>query len=365
MIDYLKNATLQKERVQSGASLYSLKADGLNNRYYIVSSEGTRRLMAQPEVVGFDSYKAMIPGTLAGLEFLKSQGLTGDSSILTILRGGLNYPLEECCSACGIQVSTMNFLSCERIIRNKEIVGLDIKYEKLRIQKDTQLMIGDIVASGDTLRVCFKYLIDTFKEKGGSIKRIIFFTIGGTRAFDMMESLYAQMHDAWPEFDGFDCVFYEGIFTVYTDRGCTGVNIPMIDFGWKGGLISPEFRVYIESMPDALFEKCIIYDGGARRYEITEHIKEVLEYWNKLDEVADKPDADKSLFKAFVEEKVGYPVSATYQDWLQVTHYAGLEGTEELYRSEQEFLEVSLKRSLKEITAKRLNEFTHNMRQYE
>ena len=42
------------------------------------------------------------------------------------------------------------------------------------------------------------------------------------------------------------------------------------------------------SMQNPLFEKCTIYDGGARRYEIHEHIEEVLEFWNGILERADK-----------------------------------------------------------------------------
>ena len=37
-------------------------------------------------------------------------------------------------------------------------------------------------------------------------------------------------------------------------------------------------------------KKCTIYDGGARRYEIHEHIEEVLEFWNGMLERADEID---------------------------------------------------------------------------
>ena len=43
-------------------------------------------------------------------------------------------------------------------------------------------------------------------------------------------------------------------------------------------------------MQNPLFEKCTIYDGGARRYEIHEHIEEVLEFWNGILERADSID---------------------------------------------------------------------------
>ena len=64
-------------------------------------------------------------------------------------------------------------------------------------------------------------------------------------------------------------------------------------------------------MCSPLFEKCIIYDGGARRYEIHEHVEEVLEFWEGIKERADKID-----FKELLDEKIGYPTPISYEDWI-------------------------------------------------
>lgn len=357
----LNEAGLRPVSLRQHSSVYRLEQIGLHNNYFIVSTEGTRHLMASPEVVGFDSYKAMLESTVAALDCLLEEGLSGDFSILTILRGGLNYPLEECCSICGLQVSNMNFLSCERIIENKVITGLDIKYEKLHVQTDANLIIGDIIASGDTLRLCLNHVIESFRSNGGSIRRIVFFTIGGTKAVGLLENAYDEIKAIWPEFEGFDCVFYEGIFSVYEDCGVTGVNIPMIDFGWKDGLISPEFRRYAVSLADALFEKCIIYDGGARRYEIPEHIEEVCSYWKDLSEAA----ANGADFRSFIEEKVGHGLDISFEEWLDITRYRGLEGTKAIFEEEKRFLVASMRRNFKAVADNRLAEFKYNMQRYE
>ncbi len=369
----LDNAGLLPVRVSDGAGIYKLDKPGLSNDYYLVSTSGTRRLMAFPEVVGYDSYLAMVPSTLAALQYLAEEGLSGEQSILTILRGGLNYPLEECCYNCGLKVGNMSFISCERIIEDGVILGLDTKYEKLHLQKGTQLMIGDILASGDTIRLCLRHVIDVFRDNGCDISRITFFTVGGTMAMEIFEEMTPWIRSFWPDFKGFDCVFYEGIFTVYTDKGSTGVNIPMIDFGWKDGVITPEFRAYAETLPYAVFEKCIIYDGGARRYEIPNHIEEVCGYWKELLDVA--PEAD---LRRFIEEKTGRSFGISFEEWLKATHYGrtsgdsgisytygGLFGMRALYDSENAFMEASLKRSLVEMASSRLNEFKSNMQQYE
>ncbi|MBO6161098.1 MAG: hypothetical protein J6O01_06415, partial [Bacteroidales bacterium] len=146
------------------------------NDFLIVSGEGTRHLMASPEVVGFGSYQSMVPATMSAMQYLVDGGLDDDVNILTILRGGLNYPIEECAFRAGLRVTNIDFLSCERIIEDNVIKGLDVRYQKVRTCRDCVLMIGDIIASGATLKMCMDHVIDWFRSHGGSFKRIIFFT---------------------------------------------------------------------------------------------------------------------------------------------------------------------------------------------
>ncbi|MBO4340719.1 MAG: hypothetical protein J5835_04760, partial [Bacteroidales bacterium] len=112
----IRSASLRYVGSQQDASIYQLSAPQLSNKYFIISGEGTRRLMAFPEVIGFDSYLAMLPETIAALRYLFPSGSEGDVDILTILRGGLNYPIEEACHRVGIRVRDMHFISCERRI---------------------------------------------------------------------------------------------------------------------------------------------------------------------------------------------------------------------------------------------------------
>ena len=354
-----QDATLQLLGRQNSTSIYQLRSDGLVNQYFVVSGEGTRHLMASPEVVGYESYLAMKPATTAALQYFSDNGLCCDVDILTILRGGLNYPLEDCCYKADIRVPNMNFISCERIIENGVITGLDIKYEKLHIAKDITLMIGDIIASGDTLRLCLSQVVDRFRRRGGSLKRIIFFTVGGSKAIPLMERFTAEIRQYFPEFEGFRCVFYEGIFTVYEDKGVTGINIPDIDFGWRGGILAPEFRHYVLSfLEDALFEKCIIYDGGARRYEIPAHYAEVMEYWEAL--LAKAPQID---FPAFIAEKIGYSRPITYDAWRALNGYSELD-VRKLYDLEQHYLDILSTRTLQEICERRIREIRADLGKY-
>ena len=361
MSSCLQGACLRFVGMHFETSLYEVQAPQFANRYYILSGAGTRQLMALPEVVGFDSYLSMLPATIAALRLL-FPGPGGDVDILTILRGGLNYPVEEACFRCGIRVRDIHFVSCERIIEDHLITGLEIKYEKLRVTRGRTLVIGDIIATGDTLRLCLNQVVDRFRRRGGSIRKIIFFTIGGTRAIDLMEKMADDIRAVFPGFEGFECFFYEGVFTVYEDTGASGINVPDIDFGWKGGCVTPEFRRFVLGHPYALLEKCIIYDGGARRYEIPVHFHEALEYWEGIWGRADRIDPE-----AFVAEKLGFDHPLTYQEWLEVNHFTELPetGLMDLWNEEVGLLENAAALSLEAIAHQRINAINAILKQYE
>ena len=360
MSERIQDARLQLVGRLEDTSLYALQAPSFINRYFVLSSPGTRRLMAFPEVVGFDSYLSMLPATTAALRHLFPQGRGGDVDILTILRGGLNYPVEEACFRSGIRVRDIHFVSCERIIEDHVITGLEIKYEKLRVSAGRTLVIGDIIATGDTLRLCLDQVVDRFRRRGGSIRKIVFFTVGGTRAIDLMEEKTLEIRKIFPDFEGFECFFYEGVFSVYEDHGATGINVPDIDFGWKDGAVSPDFRRYVMEHPYSLLEKCIIYDGGARRDEIPVHFHEALEYWEGVWGRADRIDP-----LALEEENLGYPRGTSYENWLHINHFQDLSGWEDLWRLEADLLEHADALSLETIALQRINAINTILKQYE
>lgn len=354
MFKKLEGVDLVPEYQHAKASIYKLDAPELLNKYFIVTSASTRRLLTTPEVVGFENYDCMCNPTKVALDYFNKQGLIDKADILTILRGGLNYPLEESCYRVGVPVNDMSFLSCERVFDGELIAGLDIKYKKLSIIDGGTLIIGDIIATGDTLVKCLKYIVKEYRNVGAALRNIIFFTIGGNMGITVLENLTEEFREYWPGFEGFYCVYHEGIFSTYKEKGVTGINLPFVDFYWKDSVLSPEYREHTLNDDDALFEKCTIYDGGARRYEIPEHYKEVVEYWESLDAIADKVD-----FAAFTDEKFGYKTPVSYEEWLELNHYNRLDGdlTKKLYEQELAYLAANSKRTLKEITTRRLAEF--------
>lgn len=354
---------LKRMFFEQGVSCYKLTGAELLNEYFIVSDAETRKLMNSPEVVGYEVYKCLLNPTCQMLHKFKESGKIRCANILSILRGALNYPIEESCFIEHIRVHDISFLSSERVFTEGVLNGLEIKYNKLALVPDSSLLIGDIIASGETLVNCLKYILNFYREHGTALKNIIFFTIGGVQGVDVLEKLTREIREYWPDFEGIITVYYEGIFSCYLpgDKGVSGVNTALVDFYWKNGIIAPEFRRQTLSKRDPLFEKCTIYDGGARRYEVSEHIREVLEFWNAMLERSDLISMEKLL-----EEKLGHSLDISYEDWLKDTHYRLLDDAENrwLYSQEKGFIAGVRNVTLKEIAKTRIREFSETLKKY-
>lgn len=364
MIENWNKVSIVPEFSNQGVDCYKLTGENFYNEYYIVSEAESRKLMNHPEVVGYEVYKSLLQATSEMLYHLKENRRITTANILSILRGALNFPLEEACYNEHIRVHDMSFMSCERVFDENGVVsGLAVKYNKLTMVPNSTLMIGDIIASGDTLIRCLQHVIDYYKAHGVKLRNIVFFTIGGTRGIELLEQLTKEIREYWPDFEGFITVYYEGVFSCYEpgDLGVSGINRALIDFIWRDGIIAPEFRRQTLSMRDPLFEKCTIYDGGARRYEIHEHIEEVLEFWNGILSRADEIDK-----QALLEEKLGHELPISYEDWLKSCHYDKLPESETrwLYQQERGFVESIKDVTLKQIAVQRINEFTTTLEKY-
>ncbi len=355
------NVVLEPVFNEQGVVCYRLEGENYVNEYYVTSEAETRKLLNTPEIVGYEVYNCLIPSTSQMLYYLKEQKKVTTANILSILRGALNYPLEESCYREHIRVHDISFLSSERVFVEEEIAGLEIKYSKLTMVPDSTLLIGDIIASGETLIHCLRYVTDFYRNHGAKLRNIIIFTIGGTKGIEILEKLTQEIREFWPEFEGFITIYYEGIFSTYQDKGVSGINLPDVDFYWKDGIVAPEFRRETLSMCSPLFEKCIIYDGGARRYEIHEHVEEVLAFWEGILKRADQID-----FEELLAEKLGHALEISYEDWIAVNHYQKIRraDTRWLYQQERGYIESVRGMSLKELAEQRIAEFTGTLKKY-
>lgn len=119
------NVVLEPVFNEQGVICYRLEGENYVNEYYVTSEAETRKLLNTPEIVGYEVYNCLIPSTSQMLYYLKEQKKVTTANILSILRGALNYPLEESCYREHIRVHDISFLSSERVFVEEEIAGLE------------------------------------------------------------------------------------------------------------------------------------------------------------------------------------------------------------------------------------------------
>ena len=140
---------------EQGVACYKLAGGNYVNEYYVVSEAETRKLLNTPEIVGYEVYDCLIPSTSQMLYYFKEQKKVTTANILSILRGALNYPLEESCYREHIRVHDISFLSSERVFADEEIAGeIGIAAAELN-EWQSQLKVTNVVS------------LNEFVEQGG------------------------------------------------------------------------------------------------------------------------------------------------------------------------------------------------------
>ena len=118
------DVVLVPEFDEQGVACYRLEGGEYENEYYVISEAESRKLLNTPEIVGYEVYNCLVSSTSQMLYYLKEQKKVTTANILSILRGALNYPLEEACYREHIRVHDISFLSSERVFEKEEIAGL-------------------------------------------------------------------------------------------------------------------------------------------------------------------------------------------------------------------------------------------------
>ena len=126
--------------------------------------------------------------------------------------------------------------------------------------------------------------------------------------------------------------------------------------------MAPEFRRFVLDHPYSILEKCIIYDGGARRYGIPVHFREVLEYWEGIRSRAQRIDPGK-----LAGEKLGFEEPLSFEQWLAMNRFEDLndDSLSALWADETEFLRNAPALSLESIAMQRIQAIETYLQQYE
>ena len=329
MLKELNHQIIEKTELDQ-TTLYSLNTE----RAYVISHPDSRKLLCTPEIVGYQIPELLLSPIAHALTYFLHKGDVENVNIVNILRGGLNFPIEAACSKNGIKVKGVSFLTSERVFLEKKVARIESKYRKIHPINNATIIIGDIIASGDTLNNTIQYIKENYVLAEKKLKNIIIFTIGTVNAVKAIKELNRILKERWCKFEGISVVFIEGIFTTYPNIGITGLNLPGVDFSFNGGLLAPEYRSSLMDDYHIVLEKCVIYDGGARRFEQSDHISCILDYWKNL-----VIKANHIQIKDLLEEKYGYCVPLLFEQWRKINYYEGLDidKLEMLYEMEQDF----------------------------
>jgi hypothetical protein len=289
---------------------------------FVVSTPETRKLVTDPFVIGCSYRKALRKAAFCALghssilQILKKAQET-KLNVLHFLRGGLSYQLLEALNDLGFENAKGSFMSSERTFVKKNsadekhwIIQKD-QYVELTLEEGSVLLIGDICASGSTLKAGLAKIAQRYsglswqelpsfiqehlvtdihplheKEKPkGSVRHIIYFTTGNANAELVLAEYHGFFESIFPNYSGTTIVFIEAIFHVADSsnpvfNGEIGTDL----VPWKMPAAAPEYEKELQKNPLAALEQCVVYDGGSRSFNS-------IVYWASLRKYAEKVQA--------------------------------------------------------------------------
>lgn len=257
---------------------------------FVASTPGTRRIVNDPACIGVD-YTSRLSNACADILKLDSFGLTErETHVVNILRGGLNYGLREALhTAFGWTRHATCFLSAQRVCDGPEGAWRidENAYRKLYFGKSASLLIGDVVATGTSLRYALDELVSYALRNGTALRRIVFFTFGGELASEILAKVDARCRELFPGYVRTVLIYLEGRFLMARSDTPVTIRIPDTDLMRLGAEMAPEFIESEYESPAYPIERCTIYDAGSRAFHPAEHLADAAGYWRQVLELAE------------------------------------------------------------------------------
>lgn len=114
---------------------------------------------------------------------------------------------------------------------------------------------------------------------------MIFFTIGGPRSHEILDSISIRAKEMFPAFTGSAVIYLEGCFPLRSSIQKYLSNYTEQYLRTKS-ILAPEFVDSQFENPAFPIERCTIYDAGSRAFWIPEYLEDVIDYWEKTLELA-------------------------------------------------------------------------------
>ena len=267
------------------ARLYSIKERIGKVDAYVATSPGTRAICNNPRVFGLD-YTDKLRETCADvLGAFPNLFTERDAVVVNILRGGLNFGLREALGkAFGWNSHTTCFMSAQRARDDSDPESWHItenSYRKVYFPPKASFIIGDVVATGTSLRYGLRELIAEAHGQRVDVRNILFFTFGGPKAHEILAEIDAYCRTLFPNYRRTILIYFEGRFTCPTLDTPLTIRLTGTDLVRWNSLMAPEFIESQYEDPAYPIERCTIYDAGSRAFWTREYLEDVVGYWRQ------------------------------------------------------------------------------------
>lgn len=279
---------LQPLASSTNCAVYELpRAEGV--KVYVASTPETRAICNDPFVTGIQYTRSLTSACakiLSNLQQASVLQLTEpETTVLHILRGGLNFGLREALAdAFKWNDHASAFVSAQRARSSSNPVDWVITenaYRKLHLRAVDNIVFGDVVATGTSLRYALQQIGTIAKDSGSKILSLTFFTIGSPCSHLILDEIDREYRAHFPNYAGSRVIYLEGIFEAATNDTPMTIKIDGTDLVRAGSVLAPEFIESQYEHPSFPIERCTIYDAGSRAFDINEYMHDVREYWEQ------------------------------------------------------------------------------------
>ncbi len=301
--------------------LYEWKQEG-NLRCVVASTPQTRSICNDPCVLGTD-YTDMLKKACSGILKNGDFGLTeNNTAVINILRGGLNFGLRDALAeAFGWKSHTTCFISAQRARDTADPEEWHITenaYRKVYFPDRARLVIGDVVATGTSLKYALDELVNSAISENVQLRSILFFTYGGYRALDILNEVDTRCRASFKNYESTTLVFLEGCFLVPDIHSKLSIRLTGTDLLRGGSVMAPEFLDSQYEDPAYPLERCTIYDAGSRAFWVREYANDVLNYWKQVLELA----ANGVTFENYLKQRMPELDPARFNEGISLKELA-------------------------------------------
>lgn len=259
------------------------------NRYVLTTPE-SRAICNNPLVRGYDYTKKLEKACATFLRLAQDsipiKFDENQSVVFNILRGGLNFGLRGALAeAFGWNNHSSSFVTAQRARITEDSEQWHItedEYKKISFPPRAQIILGDVVATGTSLKHGLDIMIKEAFNQGTELSSILFFTIGGPKSEERLIEADDACRRLFPHYEGTHVCYIEGRFFVPTTDSNAAIKITGTDLMRCKSLLAPEFLESNYEEPSFPLERCTIYDAGSRAFQINEYIEDVTQYWAKV-----------------------------------------------------------------------------------